>query len=187
LGWIKETEISISNMLNCKIGQLPMKYLGFHINDSRVSMGMHRGMVEKMRRRLQLWKSKNLSYGGQLILTNSSLSSLPIYMMSMFQLHEGVHHQMDKIRANFFWGSDGTKFKYHMVRWENSCLPKDLGGGGAGIINIRRLNEALLLKWIWRIYNQEGDVCCQSLTKKYLRNNPLARCKNGRGRNFGRE
>jgi hypothetical protein len=37
----------------------------------------------------------------------------------MFQLHEGVHHQMDKIRANFFWGSDGTKFKYHMVRWEN--------------------------------------------------------------------
>jgi hypothetical protein len=56
--------------------------------------------------------------------------------MSMFLLHEGIHAQMDTVRARFFWrGCDTKKFKYHMVKWENVCLPKDFGG--LGIINTR--------------------------------------------------
>jgi hypothetical protein len=52
-----------------------------------------------------------------------------------------------------------------MVKWENACLPKDFRG--AGIINTRILNEALLSKWVWWIYNQgEGDICCQLLENK---------------------
>jgi hypothetical protein len=40
---------------------------------------------------------------------------------------------------------------------------------GAGIINTRILNEALLLKWIWRLYNyEEGDMCCELPLRKYL-------------------
>jgi hypothetical protein len=87
-------------------------------------------MVEKMRIRLQPWKGKNLTSGGRLTLTNMSLSSIPIYTMSMFQLYEGTHHQMDTIRSKFFWGSDGERFRYHMVKWENACLPKDWVGRG---------------------------------------------------------
>lgn len=68
-----------------------------------------------------------LDIKGVLILTNTSLSSLPIYWMSMFLLHEETHHQMDTIRSKFFWGSDGEKFKYHMIKWENN-LHKDFGG-----------------------------------------------------------
>jgi hypothetical protein len=45
----------------------------------------------------------------------------------MFLLHEETHHQMDTIRSKFFWGSDGEKFKYHMIKWENN-LHKDFGG-----------------------------------------------------------
>jgi hypothetical protein len=56
--------------------------------------------------------------------------------MSMFLLHEGIHAQMDTVRARFFWrGCDTKKFKYHMVKWENVCLLKDFGG--LGIINTR--------------------------------------------------
>jgi hypothetical protein len=46
------------------------------------------------------------------------------------------------------------KFKYHMVKWEKVCLSKDFGG--LGIINTRRLNEALLLKWISK-QNTSGE------------------------------
>jgi hypothetical protein len=56
--------------------------------------------------------------------------SMLIYMMGLFQLHEGVLHQMDIIRSKIFWGGDEEKFKYHMVKWENICLPKDFWGGG---------------------------------------------------------
>jgi hypothetical protein len=48
----------------------------------------------------------------------------------MFQLYEGTHHQMDTIRSKFFWGSDGERFRYHMVKWENACLPNDWVGRG---------------------------------------------------------
>jgi hypothetical protein len=107
---------------------------------------------------------------------------MPIYMMGLFQLHEGVHQQMDTIRSKIFWGSDGEKFKYHMVKWENTCLPRYFGvhlssmklfrmgskytSGSiflslvkppwGGLLNTKILNEVLLIKWVWRIYNQEG-------------------------------
>jgi hypothetical protein len=47
----------------------------------------------------------------------------------MFHLYGEIHQQMDAIRSKFFWGSDGENFKYHMIRWEHACLPKDFGRG----------------------------------------------------------
>ena len=81
---------------------------------------------------------------------------MPTYLMGMFLLHEGTHKAMDTI-SQFFWRGDTDKFKYHMVKWENVCLPKEFGG--LGIINTRTMNEALLLKWVWRIcQNSAEDV-----------------------------
>jgi hypothetical protein len=107
LGVDKQTEENIANMLNCKVGQLPMKYLGFPISDKRLGTGAFSGVVEKMRHRLQPWKGKNLTSRGRQILTNTLLCSMPTYLMGMFQLYGGTHQQMDSIRANFFWGCEG--------------------------------------------------------------------------------
>lgn len=101
----------------------------------------------------------------------------------MFLLHEETHQQMDSTRSKFFWGSDGVKFKYHMIKWENTCLPKDFGG--AGIVNTRVLNEALILKWVWRLKNGgRDDRCCELLRNKYLRNKKLATCSGKGGSQF---
>lgn len=40
------------------------------------------GVPEKLRKRLQPWKGKNITSGGRLLLTNTSLSSLPIGLNS---------------------------------------------------------------------------------------------------------
>jgi hypothetical protein len=122
--------------------------------------------------------------GGGLILTNNSLSSMPIYTMSMFLLHEATHVQMDMVRSKFFWrGGDIEKFKYHMVKWENVCLPKDFGG--LGIINTRLLNEALILKWAWRLQNlEDNDICGHLLKTKYFPNKPFAVSKPANGSQF---
>jgi hypothetical protein len=87
----KENEERIANMLNCKVGGLPMKYLGYPISDKRLGVNAFRDVVGKLRHRLQPWKGKHLTLGGRLVLTNTSLSSLPVYIMSMFLLHESVH------------------------------------------------------------------------------------------------
>ena len=92
-----------------------------------------------------------------MILTNSTLSSIPTYTMGVYKLGEEVHQKMDSIRSQFFWSGAGDKFRYHMVKWEQMCLPKDFGG--LGIINTRILNDTLLLKWVWRLLrDKEGDL-----------------------------
>lgn len=155
-----------------------MTYLGFPISDRSLGANAFKFIPDKMRKKLQPWKGKNLTSRGRLILTNASLSNMPIYTMGMFLLHEGSHQQMDTIRSQFFWRGDCNKFKYHMVKWENVCLPRDFGG--LGILNTRLMNQALLTKWIWRIRsNKPDDLCCQLLRAKYLRNKTLQQYSGG--------
>lgn len=70
-----------------------------------------------------------------------------------------------------------------MMKWSNVCVPK--GYGGLGILNTRVLNEALLLKWVWRIYNAgEDDMCCAILKAKYLTSSEMANSRKGLGSQF---
>ena len=92
--------------------------------------------------------------GSKAILIEACMSSLPMYLMGLFLLPEGVHAAFDLDLARFFWqGSDGRP-KYHMVKWADLCLPKS--HGGLGITASRRMNIALLLRWVWRILNEDG-------------------------------
>jgi hypothetical protein len=56
-----------------------MKYLGVAISDNHLNSDIIAPNLAKMNNRLNPWKGKYLSLGGRLILTNSSLSSLPMY------------------------------------------------------------------------------------------------------------
>lgn len=64
--------------------------------------------------------------------------------MGIYKLKEGAHQQMDVVRSKFFWQGTNDKSKYHMVKWENLCIPKDYGV--LGIVNTRVMNDALLGK-----------------------------------------
>ena len=145
-GMSADEQQQIANTLNCNIGKMPMRYLGFPISSRYVGIGGFRNIVDKMRKKLQPWKGKHLSSGGRLVLTNSSLSSMPTFTMGIYLLQEGIHKQMDSVRSQFFWRGDYDKFKYHMMKWENVCLPKDFGG--LGVINTRVFNESILMKWV---------------------------------------
>jgi hypothetical protein len=57
-----------------------------------------------------------LSLGGRLILLNSILSSLPIFMLSFFELPKGVLKKLDYFRSQFFWQSDEHKKKYRLTK-----------------------------------------------------------------------
>jgi hypothetical protein len=45
---------------------------------------------EHIEKKLSSWKGKYLSVGGRLVLTNSVLSSLPLFMLSLFEITKGV-------------------------------------------------------------------------------------------------
>jgi hypothetical protein len=123
-----EEKDRIANMLNCQKGDLPIKYLGIPISDSKLGMGALADVAEKVAKRVPSWKGKHMSSGGRLILTNTCLTSLPTFTMGFYLLPLGTHKKMDQIRSRFYWRGAGGDFKYHMVKWEAVCRPKEFGG-----------------------------------------------------------
>jgi hypothetical protein len=49
----EETKSRVANNLNFKVGSQPMKYIGFPISVRKLKM--FRGVVDKMRKKLQPW------------------------------------------------------------------------------------------------------------------------------------
>lgn len=104
---------------------------------------------------------------GRLIFINVSVSNVPIYQMSMYQMPKTVIKIIDIARKKLFWQGDGTKKKYHLIQQDKICLPKKKGGLGIKILS--KLNTFLLRKWWWRI--KKGDGTWQSIVRKqYLYN-----------------
>jgi hypothetical protein len=76
-----------------------------------------------------------------------------------------VAKRLEKIQRDFLWGGMNEEFKYHLVEWDKVCTPID--EGGLGIRNIRRFNQALLGKWLWRFAHEEGAWWRSVLVAKY--------------------
>jgi hypothetical protein len=125
-----------------------------------------------------------MSFRGRLILVNSCLSSIPTYLMCFYHLTDGQHRELDSIRGRFFWQGGGPTFKYHMAKWECLATPREYGG--LGIIDTRRLNDCLLIKWIWKIVNKEDSMWSRLLYKKYMQNKDFFPTKGQGVLNFGR-
>jgi hypothetical protein len=103
-------------------------------------------LSEKVGHRVEPWQGLFLASAGRLELTNSCLSSLPMFAMGLYLLYDATHGAMNTARARFFWEGVGNKRKYHMVDWATVCKPKAYGG--LGILNTKSMNIAFILKWI---------------------------------------
>lgn len=119
-----------------------------------------------------------MSSAARLILTNSSLSSLPLFTTETFLLADGVHARLDTPRSRFFWEGTDIKCKYHLVKWAVVCRPKKFDG--LGILNSKLMNVALLSKWWWRLAQNELGLWAQLLKAKYFpKGNPFTASPNG--------
>ncbi|PWA46663.1 reverse transcriptase domain, Reverse transcriptase zinc-binding domain protein [Artemisia annua] len=56
----------------------------------------------------------------------------------------------------FFWGESNEDEKINWVAWENISRPKK--AGGLGISRLKDINEALLLKWSWRLKKENNSL-----------------------------
>jgi hypothetical protein len=83
LGASKDESTRIVNYLNCKEGELPMKYLGISVTIDKMYTADLIYVDLKVEKRLPAWQGLMVSSGEKSILIESSLSSLPNYTMSM--------------------------------------------------------------------------------------------------------
>lgn len=78
--------LNFSAMLNCKIQKLPLMYLGLPLGANPRKKSTWQPVVDKVRKKLSLWKRKILSFVGRLTLIKSVVSCLPLYYISVFKM-----------------------------------------------------------------------------------------------------
>ena len=119
-----------ADLFGCAHGQFPIKYLGIPIHYRRRTIAGWKHVEERLEKRSSSWKVKLLSVGGWLVLINSVLINMVLYMFSFFQLPKGVLQRLAYFRSRFFWQGDGEKKKYRLAKGSVVHRPKDQGGLG---------------------------------------------------------
>ena len=100
-----------ANILQCRVGKLPMKYLGMPLGTSFKTTVIWNPILEK---KLSGWKRLYLSKGSRLMLLKSTLSSLPTYFLSLFTISKAV--ELDwKVFKGIFYG--GLLRGVSSIRW----------------------------------------------------------------------
>ena len=89
------------NILDCKQGTFPMKYLGLPLRAKFKDKAIWNPILQKMERRLAGWKRLYLSKGGRVTLIKSTLSNLPTYFLSLFHILAVVANRIEKFQQNF--------------------------------------------------------------------------------------
>lgn len=92
--------------MGCSSGNLPFLYLGLPVGAKMGRIENWNLVVEKVRKRLESWKTKFISFGGRLTLVKSVLGSLPLYFFSLFHAPSGVLKELERVRSRFFWGGE---------------------------------------------------------------------------------
>jgi hypothetical protein len=107
-----------------------------------------------------------------LILLNSVLTSLPMFMLSLLEISKGVRKHLDYFRSCLFWQSHDTKKKYRLTKWNIICRPKDQGGLGVEVHELK--NKCLLSTWLFNLLSEDVYMWQESIHNKYLRDKTLS-------------
>lgn len=82
LGGNKSQQQVIACMFNCKVGSFLVTYLWMPIREGRLLKEDWQPIINRIDKKISIWRSSNLSKAGRLILINSVSSTLPSHIMS---------------------------------------------------------------------------------------------------------
>lgn len=128
-------------------------------------------ITDRYYKRISVWEYRCLSLAGRVILAQSVLNQLAVYWSHLFFLPASIIQSMNKLTANFIWGGQAGKRKFHLSKLSNISLPKNMGGWG--VLDLRTFGKALLCRTLWRgIY--EERPWSNIIQKKYMRKKDIS-------------
>ena len=155
----------LASELGCKVRPFPTSYLGLPLGATHKALGVWDLIEERYRKRLANWKMQYISKGGRATLIRSTLSSLPIYYLSLFRMPQKVCARLERIQRQFLWGGTDNVKKISLVKWATVCTDKRKGG--IGIKSYSKMNKALLSKWSWRFANDRKALWRRVISCKF--------------------
>ena len=102
-GEAKEAIQQYTDLFGCGQGQFSMRYLGIPVHYRRLTNAEWKDVEERLQKRLGSWKGKLLKVGRRLVLINSVLTNMILYMLSCFLIPKDVLKRLDYYHSRFFW------------------------------------------------------------------------------------
>jgi hypothetical protein len=90
-------------------GLYPFRYLGIPMHYRKLYNSDWKMIEKRIEKKLSSWKGKYLSVGDRLVLINSVLTNLTMFLLSFFEVPKGVLEKIDYYRSRFFWQNDSKK------------------------------------------------------------------------------
>jgi hypothetical protein len=101
-GQAKDFYEQYSTIFGCKLGTFPVRYLGIPMHFRKVSYKDWKVIEQRIEKKLSSWKGKHMSVRGRLVLINSVLSSLAMFMISFFRFQKGFFKKLIIIDQHSF-------------------------------------------------------------------------------------
>ncbi|XP_028804491.1 uncharacterized protein LOC114759480 [Neltuma alba] len=134
------------------------------LQDFCVSSG-HKYIIDKVQHKLSGWKASSLSLAGRITLAQSVLSSIPLYTMQTTRLPASICDKLQLLTRKFIWGDTASRRSTRLVKWETMCQPKMCGG--CGLKDIKKQNEAFLMKLAYTFISQQDLLWVKVMKAKY--------------------
>lgn len=143
----REEQVRLSSVVG--VGQLvtPGKYLGMPSVVGRTKKAVFGYIKDRVWQRLNGWKEKSLSAAGREVLIKAVAQAIPTYIMSCFELPDGLCREISGMISRFWWGQREECRKIHWCSWQTLCRVKS--EGGMGFRSLVAFNKALLAKQSW--------------------------------------
>lgn len=98
------------------------------------------------------------------MLIKAVAQAVPAYAVSVFKVPLGVCDDIQKAIANFWWGSKKEKRCIHWAKWERLSQAKSRGG--LGFKDFSSFNQALVVKYGWRLLRHPNSLATRVLEAK---------------------
>lgn len=99
----------MSALLDIPIALDLCRYLGFPIITGRKDKAYYSFLVDKIHSKLTGWKASTLSQAGRITLAQSTILSIPNYVMHTTLIPAAVCDEMERLCRDFIWGSTPEK------------------------------------------------------------------------------
>ena len=172
--WLGKWEKNKSYPLQLKWLHSPTRLLGIHVSyDEKGNNELNFNLkIRKLQTKLDMWRSRDLTLFGKVLIIKSLGLSQLIYSASILNVPEDIASTVKTKFFSFLWKNKRDKIK-------RTGLYQDLGRGGIRMVDIDIMFKALKLAWIPRLLTP-GNQNWKTVPDYYLRKfgglNFLLRC-----------
>ena len=98
----------------------------------------------KLKRILDLWKCRHLTYKGKIVILKTFILSRLVYTANVINCPPDMLKKLEKLMFDFLWGSPAARVR-------KSDVVKDISNGGLNMIDLKTYFDSINLKWVCKL------------------------------------